>query len=74
MKVEVSEALRTINHRQIIIIKSLELQLGDDNDEISPMTVEMIGPFTIKAARIQEINPMNQTCVLALQLQRSESS
>lgn len=73
-KVEVVEALRTVNHRETIVVNQVELQLGDEEDEKLPSTVRMIGPFTIKAARIQEINPLNQTCVLALQLQRSKSS
>jgi hypothetical protein len=32
--------------------------------------VKMMGPFTVKAARIQDLNPTSQMCVLALQLKR----
>lgn len=32
--------------------------------------IDMTGPFTVKAARVQDIDPELQTCVLALQLER----
>lgn len=32
--------------------------------------IELVGPFTVKAARIQDIDVVNQMCVLALHMQR----
>ncbi len=61
-KVELSEALITVKADQLSI-NSFELQHGD-------VTVPVPGPFYVKAARIQDIDVFNQTCVLSLQLQR----
>ena len=62
-KVELAEALATVKANDLSF-GSFELQHGEET------TLQMPGPFTVKAARIQEIDPMTQTCVLALQLQR----
>lgn len=63
IKVEMSEALKTIKATDLSF-EFFELQYGEDEDVTLP------GPFTVKAARIQEIDPVTQTCVLALHLQR----
>jgi hypothetical protein len=64
-KVELAEALATVRANELRFEK-FELQHGEET------TLEMPGPFTVKAARIQEIDPLTQTCVLALQLQRAK--
>lgn len=61
-KVELSEALATVKAEKLTF-ESFELEHGEE-------TLQMPGPFTVKAARIQEIDAATQTCVLALQLQR----
>lgn len=62
-KVELSEALATVKANDLSF-DGFELQHGEET------TLDIPGPFTVKAARIQEIDPATQTCVLALQLQR----
>lgn len=63
MRVELAEALAVVQ-AQDLVIEGVELQHGEET------TVKMPGPFTVKAARIQEIDVPAQLCVLALQLQR----
>jgi len=67
IKIELSEALKTVRANDLRF-DSFELQHGEKE------TVIMPGPFTVKAARIQEIEPATQTCVLALHLQRIKKS
>ncbi len=67
MKIELSEALKTVKANDLRF-DSFELQHGDEE------TLVMPGPFIVKAARIQEIDPTTQTCVLALHLQRTKKS
>lgn len=62
IKIEISEALATVKAEQLVF-NGFELQHGDE-------TLQMPGPFNVKAARIQEIDPATQTCVLALHLGR----
>lgn len=62
IRVELSEALKTVKAEQLLF-NSFELQHGDE-------TVQVPGPFKVKAARIEDIDVMNQTSVLSLQLQR----
>lgn len=62
-KVELSEALATVQANDLVF-EGFELQHGEET------SLPMPGPFKVKAARIQEIDPVTQTCVLALQLQR----
>jgi len=62
MKVEISDAIATIKAEQLFF-EVFTFQHGDD-DLLLP------GPFTVSAARIQEIDPITQTCILALGLQR----
>lgn len=63
-RVELGEALATVKAEQLSI-HSFELQHGD-------VTVPVPGPFMVKAARIQDVDVFNQTCVLSLQLQRAK--
>lgn len=65
VKVELTEALAVVKARDLAIA-GFELQHGEES------TVEVPGPFTIKAARIEDINAQTQTCVLMLQLQRAK--
>ncbi len=62
IRVELSEALKTVKAEQLVF-NDFELQHGDE-------TVSIPGPFKVKAARIQDIDPLNQTSVLSMQLQR----
>lgn len=61
-KVMLSEAFSVINSNHQYF-KSFELQNGEDK-------INMPGPFVVKAARIQEVDPKDQMCVLALSLKR----
>jgi len=61
-KVELSEALITVSANTLSFV-SFELHHGET-------TVPIPGPFIVKAARIQDIDALNQMCVLSLQLQR----
>lgn len=63
MRVELAEALAVVQANELSF-EGVELQHGEKT------TVQMPGPFKIKAARIQEIDVPNQLCVLALQLHR----
>ena len=65
IKVELIEAIRTVKANDLVF-GGFELQHGEEEDG----GLSMPGPFSVKAARIQEIDPATQTCVLALQLQR----
>lgn len=65
IKVELPEALAVVK-AQNLVIAGFELQYGEES------TVEVPGPFTVKAARIDDINAQTQTCVLMLQLQRAK--
>lgn len=62
-KVELSEALATVKANDLSF-EGFELQHGEET------TLNIPGPFAVKAARLQEIDPTTQTCVLALQLHR----
>jgi hypothetical protein len=62
-KVELTEALATVKAVDLKF-NGFQLQHGEGS------TIDMPGPFNVKAARIQEIDAINQTCVLSLQLQR----
>jgi hypothetical protein len=65
--VEISEALLTISSGNLEIL-GIELQHGIKT------TVPMPGPFQIKAARIHDVDVINQTCTLALHLQRKKKA
>lgn len=62
ISIELHEALATVK-AQSVLIGGFELHHGET-------TVEVPGPFEIKAARIQEIDVPRQLCVIAMQLQR----
>lgn len=62
-KVDLTEALATVKAAGLSFA-GFELEHGTE-------VVKMPGPFIVKAARIQEIDPLTQTCVLALHLTRS---
>lgn len=62
MRVELAEALLTVK-ADAVMFAGFELQHGD-------LTVPIPGPFLVKAARIQDIDVLNQTCVLSMQLQQ----
>lgn len=61
-KVELTEALKTIKSNNVAFLQ-FELHHGEE-------IVTIPGPFKIKAARIQDIEPKNQMCVIALHLRR----
>lgn len=61
--VELSEALVTVKADNVQIV-AIELHHGEET------TVPVPGPFTVKAARIDDIDVATQSCILALQLQR----
>lgn len=63
VKVDLEDALNTVKATELVIM-GFELQYGTDG------TVAVPGPFTVKAARIQDVDPSTQTCVLAVQLHR----
>jgi len=61
--VELSEALATVKAEQLEFF-GIELHHGEE------MTVPMPGPWTIKAARIDDIDVVRQSCILGVQLTR----
>lgn len=63
MRIELSEALAVVQ-TEGLTFESFELHHGEQT------TVKLPGPFTVKAARIEEIDVPAQLCVLLLQLQR----
>lgn len=63
MRVQLEEALAVVQATDLTI-GEVELQHGEKT------TVKMPGPFTIKAARIEDIDVPGQLCVLLLQLHR----
>lgn len=63
ISIELSEALATVK-AQDVVLGGFEIHHGEDT------TVNVPGPFFIKAARLQEIDVPRQICVLAMQLQR----
>lgn len=64
LRLEISSALDLVKINNLSIL-SVQLQHGASN------TVDIPGPFKIKAARIEELDVPNQLCVLSLQLLRS---
>lgn len=67
IKVELIEALETIKANGLTFDR-FDLQYGEK------VTVAMAGPFKARAARIQDIDPSTQTCVLALQLEYAKKT
>jgi hypothetical protein len=63
LMVNIGDALETINASQLEIL-GVELQYGED------VTVPMPGPFNVKAARLDKIDVIQQSCVLSMQLAR----
>ncbi len=63
VKVDLIEALEVVKSTDLMI-KGFELQHGADT------TISVPGPFSVKAARIDNIDAMTSTCILMLQLQR----
>lgn len=63
MRIELSEALAVVQSEGLTF-EGFELHHGEKT------TVQLPGPFTVKAARIEEIDVPAQLCVLLLQLQR----
>jgi hypothetical protein len=61
-KVELFEAMKTIKSNDLGFLK-FELHHGED-------IVTIPGPFKVKAARIQDIEPKTQMCIIALHLRR----
>lgn len=64
MKVEISEALSTIRATELAF-SGFDLVHDGTNTSIP-------GPFTVKAARVSDIDVVNQMCVLHLQLLRAK--
>ena len=64
--IELSEALAVVKAENMSI-EGFELHHGNDT------TVTVPGPFTLKAAMIQDIDVMQQSCIIALQLQRKKT-
>lgn len=63
MRIELAEALAVVQ-AQDLVFGGFELHHGEKT------TVQLPGPFTVKAARIEEIDVPAQLCILLLQLQR----
>ena len=63
---ELTEAFAMVR-AESMTIGGFELHHGEES------TVKVPGPFTVKAARIQEIDVLQQSCVMALQLQRKKA-
>lgn len=61
--VELSEALATVNAENMQIL-GIELQHGQET------TIPIPGPFVVKAACIDNIDVVQQSCILSLQLLR----
>ena len=61
--VELPEALATVKAESMQIV-GVELHHGEET------TIPIPGPFIVKAARIDNIDVVQQSCALSLQLQR----
>lgn len=67
LRIEISSALSIVKTNNLTI-SNFQLQHGEIE------TVDVPGPFIVKAARIEDLDVPNQLCVLSLQLIRSKRS
>lgn len=65
MRIELAEAFAVVQAHDLVF-RGFELHHGQ-------ATVRLPGPFTVKAARIEEIDVQAQLCVLLLHLQRKKA-